>query len=354
MPTEETLAAAVRNAFGSASEIEQIVDLAGDASTRRYQRLFLRGPHAPATVVVMLLADRGIALSSDELAVFPEPPRELPFVNVHRFLTRIGIDVPEIYLDLTEQGLLLLEDVGDRALWDAVAEAPRERVRELYQHAVCQLVRLQLEGTRQADPACMAFQQRFDRRLYLWEFEHFLEYGVEQRLGRPLPQRERELLLTHFTAIAERLDAEPKFLAHRDYHSWNLFVQDPARIRVLDFQDALLATPAYDLATLLGDRDTPSKIPPDLEELLLDDFLAAWRSSGGPPLDPDRFRQTYFLCALQKALKVVGRFYFLAFKKNKPQYLRYIPATCRQVRRLLPLFPEQAEMAALLRKVLPE
>lgn len=351
---EEKLDRAVQAAFGSAARIEKVIDLAGDASTRRYQRVLLRGGQAPATTVVMWLADRGVAMSSDELAVFPEPPRELPFVNVHRFLARIGIDVPAIYLDRSDEGLLLLEDVGDAALRDVVERATPDRVRTLYRAAIEQLVTLQLEGIRQADPSCIAFGQQFDARLYLWEFEHFLEYGVEGRLGRALKPAVRALLQEHFQAIAERLDAEPKFLAHRDYHSWNLFVQAGDRICVLDFQDALLATPAYDLATLLGDRDTPTKVTPDLEEALLEDFLAAWQRQGGPPLDPTRFRETYLLCALQKALKVVGRFYFLAVKKNKPHYLRYIPDTTRQVLRLLPRFADHRPMATVLRELLPE
>lgn len=352
--SQHQLGRAVRAAFGNAARIDKVIDLAGDASTRRYQRVFLRGGQAPASTVVMWLADRAVAMSSDELAVFPEPPSELPFVNVHRFLTRIGVDVPEIYLDRSQEGLLLLEDVGDAALWEVVSGAPQERIRTLYRAAIEQLVQLQIEGMRRADFTCIAFQQRFDARLYLWEFEHFLQYGVENRLGRPLGPSERALLEEHFRAISERLDAEPKFLAHRDYHSWNLLVQAGDRIRVLDFQDALLATPAYDLATLLGDRDTPTRVTPDLEVALIDDFLASWHCRGGPPLDPIHFRETYQLCALQKALKVIGRFYFLAVKKNKPQYLRYIPAATRQVLRLLPLFPDHQRMAAVLRKLLPE
>jgi len=352
--TRDDLTHLVQAAFGTDTRLRHVVDLAGDASSRRYQRLFLAGENAPPTAVVMLLADRAIALSSDELALFPEPPRELPFINVHRFLSGIGIDVPAVYLDESERGLVLLEDVGDASLREVVSASPPARVRELYERSIEQLVQLILDGTRHADPNCIAFRQRFDRRLYLWEFEHFLQYGVEQRLQTPLPERERSLLLDHFTAIAERLDAAPKFLAHRDYHSWNLFVQGQTRIRVLDFQDALLAAPAYDLATLLGDRDTPTLVPPALEEQLLDYFLDCWEARGGPPLAPAEFQELYFLCALQKALKVVGRFYFLATEKNKPQYLRYIPATVRQILRLLPKFPEHRPMADLLRKLLPE
>ncbi|MBI3784159.1 MAG: phosphotransferase [Deltaproteobacteria bacterium] len=338
--------------FGSGTTVLRSEALAGDASTRRYARLWLAGASAPPTTVAMLLADRGIAMSSDELAVFKEPPKELPYLNVHRFLVKLGVAVPEVYVDASERGVLLLEDVGDTALWDAVQGQAETRVIELYQQAIDQLLLLEIEGTRQRDDTCLAFQQSFDERLYLWEFEHFIEYGIERRTGSKLPARDAECLRQNFGAIARRLDDEARVLNHRDFHSWNLYVHN-GRLRVIDFQDALLAAAAYDLATLLGDRDTPQIVRPDIEARLLDYFIEGWRKRGAGPLDDDHFHDVYFLCALQKALKVVGRFFFLDIEKGKPGYLRFVPSTVRQILRILPRFSEYADMAALLRSYLP-
>lgn len=300
----------------------------------------------------MILADRGIALSSEELAVLTEPPVELPYLNVHRFLENLGVAVPHLYADAAERGVLLLEDIGDMALWDAVRDAAAADVQRLYERSIDQLLLIQVEGTRRPDRRCIAFQQAFDERLFIWEFEHFIEYGIERRLGRSLPPGAAAVLRREFAAIARRLDAQPRFLSHRDFHSWNLFVQD-GRIRVIDFQDALLAPAAYDLATLLGDRDTPHVVSPPLEAELLSYYERRWMEMAGTPLDNAVFEESYFLCALQKACKVVGRFYFLDVEKGKPGYLRYIPSTVRQIERILPRFPELAEMAKVLRDYLP-
>jgi N-acetylmuramate 1-kinase len=188
--------------------------------------------------------------------------------------------------------------------------------------------------------------------LYGWEFEHFIEYGIERRLGHALPPGDAAVLRRHFAAIAQRLDTAPRYLNHRDFHSWNLYVHDGA-IRVIDFQDALLAAAPYDLATLLGDRDTPHIVRPDLEAMLLDYYRRRWLALSGTQLERHEFEAVYFLCALQKALKVVGRFYFLDIEKRKPGYLRYIPSTVRQIERILPRFPEHTEMASVLRTYLP-
>ena len=342
----------VHQCFGARAVVRGVVALAGDASTRRYARLWLDGPGAPASAVAMLLADRGIALSSEELAVLKQPTAELPYLNVHRFLSRLGVAVPALYADASDRGVLLLEDIGDTALWDAVQQRSPDRVQRLYERAIDQLLLIQIEGTRRHDPGCIAFQQAFDERLYVWEFEHFIEYGIERRVGQSLPPGDAAVLRRHFAAIARRLDAAPRYLNHRDFHSWNLFVQDGA-IRVIDFQDALLAAAPYDLATLLGDRDTPQVVQPAVEAALLDYYRQRWSTLADAELDRRKFEEVYFLCALQKALKVVGRFYFLEIEKGKPGYLRYIPSTVRQIERILPRFPDHAELASVLRKYLP-
>ena len=339
--------------FGSAAAVERLAPLAGDASTRRYVRAWLRGPGAPATAVVMLLADRGVAMSSDELAVFAAAPTELPYVNVHHFLAGLGVAVPELYVDASDAGLLVLEDIGDVPLWDAVQDQDADRTAVLFERAIDQLLLIQLDGTARHDAHCIAFQQRFDRRLFDWEFEHFIEHGLVNRVPRPIPSSELEELRAHFGRLSGFLDAQPRVLSHRDFHAWNLYVQD-GRIRVIDFQDALLAPAPYDLATLLGDRDTPLRIRPELEQRLLDAYAARWAARGGAAWRRDGLWDVYATCALQKAFKVVGRFHYLDVVKGKPGYLRYLPPTWRQIARLLAARPDLAPVQRILAQYAPE
>ena len=348
----QAIDAAVTTVWGKGTFVTHVVPLTADASSRNYARLHLRGD-GPATTVVMILAGSALPLSSDELAVFKEPLKELPYLNVYRFLRSLGVHVPETYYDGSNDGFLLLEDIGDTPLREAAQGQSAIEIELLYRKAIDQLVLLQIEGTKHRDELCIAFQQAFDHRLFMWEFEHFIEWGLEKREGNPLPTVEGKELRTMFDEISTRLDTAPRFLNHRDYHSWNLFVQND-EIRVIDFQDALLAPATYDLETLLNDRDTPVILTSTLEQALVDYYYNTWRERGGPAVSYEQLWEEYNLCLLQKASKVVGRFYYLELEKKKLGYSRYIPPTLATIRRVVARLPQYRRLQEIIATHFPE
>ena len=337
-----------RTVFGETTDIISFSALAGDASSRRYYRAKLSGSNSPLSVIIMQLpAGSSLPLSSEELAVFKEPPRELPFLNLHRFLSHIGANVPALYGHWEKQGILMLEDLGDSALWDRVQGIPESETLRWYEKALDQLLRLQIRGTEQRDDNCIAFQQRFDFRLYMWEFDHFLEYGLQKRPDlRVAPALARELREI-FSDMAERLDRAPACLNHRDYHSWNLMIHR-GEVVLIDFQDALLAPPQYDLASLLNDRITDSIVKPHLEAQLLSYYMQKSAEQGKPVADRDQFLETYLLSAVQRDFKVVGRFHYLDLIKGKTAYKKFIPPTVRRLKRNLQRLPQWAHLIPLL------
>jgi aminoglycoside/choline kinase family phosphotransferase len=266
-----------------------------------------------------------VALSSDELGVFgDEGPSELPFVNVWRFLSAITDAVPRIYAIDDELAGLVLEDVGDVTLWDA-ASRPGAAGEDLFDRALELLAELQTRAVDE-DGSCYAFRQAFDERLFTWEFEHFLEYGLDSPHQDLLEASRLEL-----EAAARRLAALPRVFCHRDYHAWNIHVQD-GRLRILDFQDALLGPAYYDVASLLTDRRTPELIDGSMERRLVERFRS--RVYPGVAGGVDEAFEAYQLCAFQRVLKVIGRFNYLAEEKGKPAYLAMLPAAAATARRL--------------------
>ena len=307
------------------ARLAELVHLAGDFSARRYLRARLEGGGAPVSIVVMVLAGSGLPLSSEELGVFPEPLLELPFLDVHRLLAAIGAPVPAIYVAAVDQGLLLIEDAGDTVLWDAASAAPHE-AEGLYRRALDALLILHERGTGHRPATSIAFKQRLDERLLRWELEHFLEWGVERRLGLTLSAATRRGYEESFDAVAREIASAESVLSHRDYHSWNILWRD-GRPVIIDFQDAFLAPAEYDVASLLTDRITPRLIDPAMETRLLAYY---WAARGRPGVGD---RRRYALVALHRALKVVGRLHYIALAKGKPAPLEFLPDVVATARR---------------------
>lgn len=345
---EDISAQKLRTVFGKETVILSLAALAGDASSRRYYRAKLAGPATPSSVIIMELPSGSVLpLSSEELAIFKQPLNELPFLNVHHFLTRIGVKVPRLYNQSMDEGLLFLEDLGDLALWNKVQGLPPSEVLTWYQKAIDELLVLQIRGTKERDESCIAFQQRFDFRLYMWEFDHFLEFGLEKRPGTSIHQPSKKELRNVFVEIAQRLDSLSPCLSHRDYHSWNLMIHDEA-VAVIDFQDALLAPPQYDLASLLNDRITDSVVQPDLEEKLVHYYVDRRADMEKQRINRDEFTEMYLLSAIQRDLKVVGRFYYLDIVKGKTAYKRFIPPTVHRLKRNFARLPQTERLIPIL------
>jgi aminoglycoside/choline kinase family phosphotransferase len=299
----------------------------------------------------MLLADDGRGFGSDELGASARRSTELPFVNVARYLAGLGFAVPAIYHDAAQaDGLLLLEDVGDTTLWAAASARPGDAP-DLFAAAVDLLVALQVAAARRPDPDCGAFHRRFDGVLARAELEHFVEHGIETRLGQALPAPERTAILAGLDPLAAPFESPARVFSHRDYMAWNIHVQE-GRLRLIDFQDALLAPEAFDLSQLLTDRTTSTLIDPEGEALLIERFRAG-RQAAGLPVGDD-FPTAYRQCALQHVCKVIGRFYFLERVKGKAGYLAYLPAVYVVGRRMFDALPDLAAVRARIVKHVPE
>jgi hypothetical protein len=344
----DDIAHAVRHAFGVSAGVRAVEALAGDASSRRYVRVRLEGG-GPPTAVAMLLAE-GRFTGGDEIGG-GAAAAELPFVAMARYLARHQLRVPAVYCDASrEHGLLLLEDIGDTTLWAAAAREPAE-ARRLFAEAVDVLAALQEAGARDPDPACPAFSRRFDAALAAAEIEHFVDHGIETRHGIRLPADVRAAILDAFSPCVAPFASGPIDLSHRDYMAWNLHRHDGTLV-MIDFQDALTAPDAFDLAQLLTDRNTSTLLSPDDTHALVDRFTRR-RAELGLPLAPG-FADRYERCALQHALKVIGRFHLLEMVKGKPGYLAYLPAVYGVARRALAALPDCRRGGELVARWVPE
>lgn len=349
----------IHQAMHCAVETTDCVKLAGDASNRAYYRVSWQAGGITRTAILMVMAQPEAFKSSEEAVSGGGPSLdEPPFISIQRHLLACKIAVPEIYAYDAQRGWILLEDLGDLLFSDVVDGQVTPVVMAYYQKAIDTLIDLQLRATLVTSPNALAHGRAFDAPLFIWEFDHFIEYGIEARGGLSLPERPKAALREFFSEIAFRLAALPQVFTHRDYHSRNLLVQkNPAgraspvdsegvRIRVIDFQDALMGPCQYDLASLL--RDSYIDLPDADVKCLVAYYLSQWEARTGQKMAPDMFYEFFDLVSIQRNLKAAGRFVYIDQVKKNPRFLCYVAPTLAKVRRNLKKYPRLATLHQML------
>lgn len=310
-----------------------LAKLHGDASNRIYYRTQLEGK----SVIVMQLPP-GAASISEEIT--RRPSKELPFINIQRYLHRQGLPVPQI-LHASER-VLVLEDLGTKSLESFVLSSEKDRL-HWYRQAVDLLI--QMQNNTPPDPSCIAFARSFDDFLLNWEFDHFLEYGIEVRQGICIDRQDRKQIKQGMNFVTYALLQLPQAFVHRDFQSRNLMVHQD-RLVLIDFQDALMGPFVYDLVALL--RDSYVTLRDDEMEFLIDYYLKS------RPCDPVFFRKMFDWMTIQRKLKDVGRFIYIDRVKQNPNFLPYVTPSLQYVREALERQPELAPLKQVLAKYVPE
>lgn len=316
--------------------------LKGDASSRSYYRV-----GAPPSSFVVMVMPPDAAAKSDEISK-GAAPAELPFVNVHRYLGRLGVRVPRIERHDEAAGVMVLEDLSDLTFEAALRHGDREG---LYRRAVRLLARLRADAERTVDSGCLAYARAFDEDLYDWELHHFREWGLEQWSGRSPAPDERAELDAIFRRIARTLAQAPRGFTHRDYQSRNLMLKD-GELVVIDFQDALLGPRQYDLVALL--RDSYVELERGFVEAMVDEYLAAFFEASGERIERAPFLAFFDLLTVQRKLKDAGRFEYIHRVKGNPSFLVSIAPSLRFVRDALERQPALADLRRIVARYVPE
>ena len=339
---ESALRTQVKLATGTDASAHPVFKLKGEASSRSYYRV----GNAPDSTVLMVMPKD--ALTKSDEATKGAAPKELPFVNVHRYLTSLGVRVPKILRYDEPAGMMVLEDLTDLTFEAALNPGSRHG---LYAKAVRLLARLRADAEARPDQTCLAFTRSFDEDLYDWEFHHFREWGMEAWSGRKPLDSERAELDAIFRRLAAQLAAAPRGFTHRDYQSRNLMVKD-GELVVIDFQDALLGPRQYDLVALL--RDSYVELDRPFIEEMLAIYVAEFKAKTGEAIALPEFTQFFDLLTVQRKLKDAARFEFINRVKGNPGFLVSIPASLRYVRAALAQQPQLADLHKLAAKYVPE
>jgi len=271
-----------------------IEPIPGDASFRRYFRL----------------------RRDDETAMLMHapPPEEdpVPFLKVAEWLSANGMRGPAILAHDAARGWVLTEDFGNDRMKEWIEANPSAET-EAYAMAVDAVAKL-----------------------------HALPPGPFPSYDMPTYQREAGLFTEWFCPAAGiaaddasyrsawdqvlapvLAEQQPGVTVLRDYHAENIMML-PGGQGLIDFQDALVGHPAYDLVSLL--QDARRDVSPELEGQMLE----AYRSATSPKWD---IEGSYAVLGAQRNAKIVGIFTRLWKRDDKPRYLSLIPRVWQAMER---------------------
>ena len=302
------------------------VTLAEDASFRRYERL-TRG------------AERAVLMDAP-----PDREDVEPFLRIARMLKTFGYSAPAILAEDTQQGFLLLEDLGDDTytrLLDSGASAT-----DLYGLAVDVLI--DLHGRPAADivPRGVA---PYDNDLFNTEAGLFTDWYLPAVLPGVLPDDAAAAYRELWSRLLPGARDVPDTLVLRDFHVDNLIRVDDrggiAACGLLDFQDAVKGPVTYDFVSLV--EDARRDVPDDLAAAMRDRYLAAF-----PDLDATAFARSCAILGAQRHCKVLGIFTRLRDRDGKDAYLHHVPRLWRLLERAV-AHPSLGELKSWLDEFVP-
>ena len=305
----------------------KVFSLAGDASNRRYYRV--------------VKDNQSWVLMRWE----PFDPNNYPFLSVLNHFHQCGVRVPEVIAMSPQEGLVLLEDLGDltleRKFWESQSQ---EGSLDFYKMAIDQIYQIHYPATDKKSD-CSAFKIQFDTEKFLWEMNYGKDNLVKGILKFSFTEKVESEVQKIFTDICEKLHREPKRIAHRDYHSRNLMIKLD-EMGVIDFQDARLGPIQYDLVSLF--KDSYVDLNEQSTQVLMDYYLEKARPHLGKDFSREHFDYIYELQSIQRCFKACGSFASFFHLRQDRRYLKYLPGTLRRVMKSLTDFPEYKVFADIL------
>ncbi len=324
----------------------------GDASTRAYELLVKPDGDKAVLMISPPRADGPPVKGGRPYSALVHLAEDIkPFVAMDEALIAQGFSAPRIFAADLDAGLAVLEYLGDDGMTDA--DGPRP---ERYSEAMRLLVRL--HGKKLPDE--IAFSggtyrlPTYDLGAMLVEAELLVEWFAPHILGVQLASGARAQYDNAWRGVLAGPLAEPKTWTLRDYHSPNLLWLanrgGDQRVGVLDFQDAVLGPPAYDLVSLL--QDARVTVPDELELKLLGAYSFI-RKNTEQGFDVASFTTSYAVMGAQRASKILGIFARLDKRDDKPAYLAHIPRVKDYLTKDLG-HPALAELKAWFEQYLPQ
>lgn len=310
---EELFKKTIHKDLLSDDHVVNVEKLTGDASTRKYYRIWT----SKESYVVCL----------DNPT--PEDAEEPRFLKLQRVLHAEKVRVPLIHDKELSTGYILEEDLGDTTFLKEIAliENSKEEF-NFYVKAIDLMASIHKIDVSKYKGESFT-KLAFDTEKLFQEMEFTKKYFLKMYLGLDIERAEVGALYKKLHEMCVSLSNEPRVLVHRDYHSRNLMIKNGEQV-VIDFQDARMGTPLYDLVSLL--EDCYYQIGDENKKRLIEYYYQTYFKKFDPSKNFEQFKSAYDLMAIQRVFKAIGSFAYIYADRKDLRYIKYIGYAFEKVR----------------------
>jgi aminoglycoside/choline kinase family phosphotransferase len=251
------------------------------------------------------------------------------YVQIAQFLGEHEIRAPKIYFHDPAEGLIWIEDLGERDLFGYREESWMVR-RAFCESALDEVAKLHRLPEEVCEKIKGNLPAEFNAALYLWEQNYFFENCLGRYFKIDNVKLATLATLPTLSEIAERLDRLPRNLVHRDFQSQNLIIRN-GQAYLIDFQGMRPGLAHYDLASLLYDPYV------DLSETERAELIGYYRERqimSGVNINGE-FDSTLRFCAMQRLMQALGAYGFLGLVKGHKHFLQHIPVAMKSLCRIV-------------------
>lgn len=289
---------------------QQVDVLPQSGSDRRYFRLY---------------DERGNTVIATVGANIPENETFLYFSQT--FYSKC-LPVPQVLAVNDDKTIYLQQDFGNTSLLNILEERGfSSEVYDLFRESLHQLARLQVLGDAGLDYEKCLTNKEFGRQAIKADLFYFKYYFLDA-LRKPY---DKQKLIDDFDALSSYLTfTEFKFFMFRDFQSRNVMVSEGGKVHFIDFQGGMKGAPQYDVASAIW--QARANLPDAWKASLLEDYMNAFESILGHPLDRAVFRSQYNGYVLIRLLQVLGAYGFRGLFERKAQFLTSIPLALQNLK----------------------
>ena len=283
------------------SEIEQIT---GDASFREFYRFTV---NKNSKIVVLAKKEKYKNL--------------IAYTIINKFLRSQKILAPKLYDYNFKKGIIIIEDFGSCSYYNLIIN--KKNKIKIYKKLIDLLLKIQkikpkkkLEGIGTKSHVLSKYSHKYLHKESDLFFDWYLPLFITKKKTNKLKKKTKKIL----SKLYRKLNLTNSCFVHRDYHVQNI-MKIGNKIGLIDSQDALIGSPAYDLVSLID--DVRIKTSNKLKNKIYNYYIK--KKSIMKKNELDFFLEDFNILSVQRSLKIIGIFSRIFKRDKKKQYLKLIP-----------------------------